>query len=123
MGTPLSIGINNSFIQNVFPDNAKVVCVQRLDKKSKNKHSISNFRPVNILNIFSKIYEKFSKDFLISEIQMFLSPFLAASRKLYNTHHVLIKMMEEWKENLDKKYFGRSGINQPFFLIVYGMIY
>ena len=67
----------------------------------ENKHAISNFRPVSILNTFSKIYERFSKDFLISEIEMFLSPFLAAYRKLYNAQHVLVKMIEEWRGNLD----------------------
>ena len=101
LSTPLSIAINNSFEQNIFPNNAKVACVKPLDKKTENKHSILNFRPVGILNAFSKIYEKFSKDFLISEIEMFLSPFLAAYRKSYNTQHVLIKIIEEWRENLD----------------------
>ena len=105
LSTPLSIAISNSFKHNIFPDNAKVACVKPLDKKTENKHSISNFRPVSILNTFSKIYEKFSKDFLISEIEMFLSPFLAAYRKSYNTQYVLIKMREEWRENLDKNIF------------------
>ena len=57
------------------------------------------------MNTFSKIYEKFSKDFLISEMEMFLSPFLAAYRKSYNIQHVLIKRIEEWTENLDKNFF------------------
>ena len=101
MSTTLSIAISNSFKHNIFPDNAKVACVKPLEKKKENKNSIPNFRPVSILNTFSKIYEKFSKDFLFSEIEMFLSPFLAACRKLYRTQHVLIKMIEEWRENLD----------------------
>ena len=57
LSTPLSIAISNSFKHNIFPDNAKVACVKPLDKKTKNKHSISNFRPVSIWNTFSKIYE------------------------------------------------------------------
>ena len=105
MSTPLSIAVSNRFKHNIFPDNAKVACVKPLDKKRENKHSISNFRPVIILNTFSKIYEKFSKEFLISEIEMFLSPFLAAYRKWYSTQHVLVKMMKEWTENLDKFFF------------------
>ena len=36
---------------------------------------------------------------------MFLSPFSAAYRQSYNTQHVLIKMIEEWRENLDKNIF------------------
>ena len=59
-----------------------------------------------MLNTFSKIYEKFSKDFLVSDIEMFLSPFLTAYRKCYNTQNVLIKMIEEWRENLDNFFVG-----------------
>ena len=37
---------------------------------------------------------------------MFLSSFLAAYRKCYNTQNVLIKMIEEWRENLDNFFVG-----------------
>ena len=43
LSTPLSIEMNNSFKQNVFSNNAKVACVKPLDKKTENKHSVSNF--------------------------------------------------------------------------------
>ena len=69
---PLSIVINNSFKQNIFPNDAKVACDKPLDKKTKSKHSISDIRTDSILNTFSRIYEKFSKDFLVSQIEMFL---------------------------------------------------
>ena len=36
-----------------------------LDKGKPNKNEISNFRPVSILNTFSKIYEKVIKDQLV----------------------------------------------------------
>ena len=72
----------SAFKQNIFPNIAKVACVRPLDKKTENKHSISNFRPVSILNTFSKIYEKFSKDFLISEIAIFLSLFFSSIQKI-----------------------------------------
>ena len=104
LSTPLSIAISNSFKHKIFPDNAKVVCVKPLDKKTENRHSISNFRAVIILNTFSKIYEKFSKDFLISEMKMFLSPFLAAYRKSYSTRHVLVKMIEKWGRGIYSGY-------------------
>ena len=35
---------------------------------------------------------------------MFLSPFFAAYRKPYNTHNVLMKMIEEWLENIDNSF-------------------
>ena len=49
----------------------------------------------------TKIYEEFVKSLLDSITEEFFSPFLAAYRKLYSTQHVLIRMVEEWKENLD----------------------
>ena len=58
-----SIAINNGFKHNIFPSNAKVACIKPVDKKIEDKHCISNFRPVSILNTFSKIYVKFAKIF------------------------------------------------------------
>ena len=78
LSTPLSIAINKCFKCNIFPRNAKVACVKPLDKKTEDKHCISNFRPASILNTFSKIYEMFAKSLLISNIEEFFSPFLAA---------------------------------------------
>ena len=59
---------------------------------------------MNILNTFSKIYEKFAKDLLVSNKEEFFSPFLAAYRNSYSTQHVLIRMVEGWKENLDNNF-------------------
>ena len=59
---------------------------------------------MSILNTFSKIYEMFAKNLLVSNIEEFFSPFLAAYRKSYSTQHVLIRMVEEWKENLDNNF-------------------
>ena len=63
LSTPLSIAISNSFKHKIFPDNAKVACVKPLDKKTENKHTILNFRPVSILNTFSKFMRSFQKTF------------------------------------------------------------
>ena len=32
-----------------------------------------------------------------------LSPFISAYRKNYNTQHVLLRLLEEWREHLDNK--------------------
>ena len=49
----------------------------------------------------TKIYEEFVKSLLDSITEELFSLFLAAYRKLCRTQHVLIRMVEEWKENLD----------------------
>ena len=58
LSTPLSIAMKNSLKYGVFPDDAKIASVIPLDKGKPNKNEISNFKPVSILNTFSKIYEK-----------------------------------------------------------------
>ena len=65
LSTPLSIAINNSLKYGVFPDDVKIASVIPLDKVKPNKNEISNFRPVSILNTFSKMYEKVIKDQLV----------------------------------------------------------
>ena len=36
----------------MFPDNAKTACVSPLDKHTDDKYSVTNFRPVSLLNAF-----------------------------------------------------------------------
>ena len=62
---------------------------------------ISNFRPVSILNCFSKVCETVIKNELLKSMNVHLSPFLSAYRKNYNTQHVLLRLLEEWRELLD----------------------
>ena len=78
LSTPISIAINNSLKYGVFPEDAKIASVIPLDKGKPNKNEISSFRPVSILNTFSKIYEKVIKDQLVSGLDKYLSPFISA---------------------------------------------
>ena len=79
-----------------------------LDKGKPNKNDISNFRPVSILNTFSKIYELVIKEQITSELDKYLSPLVSAYRKSFNTQHVIIRMIEDWKEKLDNNCFVRA---------------
>ena len=101
--TPLSIAINNTLKNGVFPDDAKITSVIPLDKGKPNKNAISNFRPVSILYTFSKIYEVI-KDQLVSVLDKYLTPFISAYRKGYSTQHVLTRLVEEWGKRLDNNY-------------------
>ena len=60
--------------QGIFPDNARIASVVPLDKGKPEKH-VLNYKPVNILNAFSKIYAKVIKNQLVSyliSISLFL---------------------------------------------------
>ena len=50
---PLTKTINDSLYMGIFPDAAKYAAVSLIDKGAENKNSISNFRPVSVLSVFS----------------------------------------------------------------------
>ncbi|XP_057293820.1 uncharacterized protein LOC130622382 [Hydractinia symbiolongicarpus] len=100
----LTNAINNSICLSVFPRRAKRATVSPIDKGGKDKLCVNNYRPVSILNIFSKFYERIIKSQIVGYIDNKLSEFLSAYRESYGTQHVLIRLLEEWKQKLDKYY-------------------
>ena len=103
--TPLlTKSINSSIEHSIFPDLAKTALVVPLDKGKPNKNDIANFRPVSILNTFSKIYEGVIKNQLLHGMEIVFLPQISAYRKSYNSQHVLIRLIEEWREYLDKDF-------------------
>ena len=101
---PLTTAINSSIRNSVFPNKAKCAMVTPIDKGGKDKFSISNYRPVSVLNIFSKFYERVIKSQIVAYIDIKLSKFLSAYRRSYGTQHVLMRLIEEWKQKLDKNF-------------------
>ena len=84
-----------------FPQNGKTSAVCPLGKGEPVRTVERNYRPVSVLNTFSKIFEKILKEQLRSFLDRTLSIFIAAYRKAYSTQHNLIKLIEEWKSKLD----------------------
>ena len=101
---PLTNAINCSIRNFGFPENAKKAAVCPLDKGESNRTAERNFRPVSVLNTFSKIYEKTLKQQLILHLDKTLSIFISAYRKSYSTQHVLINLVEDWREKHDKDF-------------------
>ena len=81
--------INNGLSKDIFLDDAKITMVSPLDKGPSNKNDISNFRPVNILTTFSKIYVRVTKKLIDKAIDKYLSPFISVYQQNYSTQHVL----------------------------------
>ena len=103
--TPLlTKAINTSIAQNVFPENAKTASVIPLDKGKSNKNEMSNFRPVSVLNTFSKIYERVIKDQIVCGMEKYFSPFLSAYKKNYSSQNILISLTEEWRKKLNNNF-------------------
>ena len=62
----------------------------------------------NILRIFPKIYERVTKKLIDKAMDKYLSPFISAYRQNYSTQHVLIRLLEEWREDLDNNFVVRG---------------
>ena len=82
--------------QNNFSNNAEVACVVLLDKGKSNKYDMSNFRPVSVLNTFSKIYEQAIKEQIVLDTENFLWPKTTVHRTSYSTQHVRTSLVEDW---------------------------
>ena len=108
LAVPLTNAINCSIRNFIFPQNAKTAAVCPLDKGEPLRTVERNYRPVSILNTFSKIFEKILKDQLSPFLDKTLSIFIAAYRTAYSTQHVLIKLVEEWKSKLDNNFIVGS---------------
>ena len=85
--------INADLERNCFSEDAKIASVRPIYKKD-DRTKIKNYRPVSILNVFSKIYERFLHDVLTPFVNTFLFTFISAYRKTYSSSHILINLIE-----------------------------
>ena len=98
--------INNDISSNKYWKHAKTATVRPIFKKD-DRTNTKNYRPVSLLNIFSKIYERFLHESLTSYVETFLSKFIPVYCKSYSLNHVLIRLIENWKKSLyHKKFVG-----------------
>ena len=93
--------INTGLECSCFSENAKIASVKPIYKK-ESRPDKNNYRPVNFLNGFSKIYERFINDKLLNHVNDILSDFVSAYRSKYSSDHMILRLIEEWKEKLDK---------------------
>ena len=87
---------------NSFSDGSKRASVGPI-YKTKSRHQVENYRPVSILNEFAKIYVSYIHDSLIPFIHNFLSVFISAYCQTYGSNHVLIRLIENWKQSFRQK--------------------
>ena len=101
--TPIyTTAINSSIENSVFRKNAKVATAVPLDKGKPDKNDISNFRPVILLNTFSKFYERVIKHQLVLSMENYFSPMIY--KKNYRTQHVITRLVEACRERLDENF-------------------
>ena len=74
--------------------------------KKEDASLLKNYRPVSVLPIVSKIYERIMQKQILEYIGKHLSPHLCGYRRGYSTQTALISMLEKWKLFIDNKGFA-----------------
>ena len=83
LSEPLTKTISDSLTMGIFLYAAKITSALPIDKGTDNKNSISNFRPVSVLSVFSKIFEAVIKNLLALYLEnIFFAISICVSRKL-----------------------------------------
>ena len=91
--------INESLTNNKFPDTLKLSDITPVFKKLD--PSKANYRPVSILPLVSKVFEKIRYDQLYEYIEHFLNQLLCGFRKAHSTQHALFRLLQKWQKELD----------------------
>ena len=104
---PFCMIINDSFLSGIFPNKLKIAKVIALYKKDSRDNS-TNYRPISLLSVFSKLIEKIMYKRLYSFLDScnILHPLQFGFREKHSTLHALIGMTETIKETIDKSMFG-----------------
>ena len=89
----LSNCINKSIETEYFPDSLKLVNVAPVFKK-EDSFDKSNYRPVSILPLLSKVYGKVIYNQLFGYSKSFLNNILRGFRKAHSTQHALFKLLQ-----------------------------
>ena len=92
--------INKAFNENKFPDTLKLCDIVpvfiKLDPTDK-----TNFRPVSVLPLLSKVFERIMYDQLYEYAETFLNNLLCGFRKAYSTQHALFRLIQKWQKELN----------------------
>ena len=91
-------------INKTFPDclkEANVTPIFKMDDPLDKE----NYRPVIILPLFCKVFEKLIYKQLSNYIESFFSSILCGFRNAHNTQHALFKLLHSWQKVLDQKRF------------------
>ena len=69
---------------------------------------VKNYRPVSLLPIISKIFERIMLNQVTAYMNEYLSPHLCGYRKGFSMQTILSSLTEKWKQVLDSKGYGAA---------------
>ena len=96
--------INTSINSNTFPDDLKKAEITPCYKKG-HETAKENYRPISILPVVSKLFERTLYDQIESFFKDKFSMYLCGFRKGYSTQYALTHLLYKWQKCLDDKGF------------------
>ena len=99
--------VNEAISSSKFPDSRKLSNIMPVHKK-KDPTDKSNYRPVNILSLLSKIFEKIMFDQSYIYMNNILNKLLCVFHKPYSTQNTLFQLLQAWQKELDNSGFIRA---------------
>ena len=94
--------VSKSFPSGEFPHCLKQAIVSPIFKKD-DPLGKENYRPVSILPLLSKVYEKLLYNRLSDYVENIFNAIICGFRKAHSTHHALFKLLQPWQKELDEK--------------------
>ena len=98
---PITNCINSSITSDIFPGELKLADIVPTFKK-EDQNDKANYRPISLLPLISKLYEKVLYQQIEDFANKILSPKLCGFRKSHSTQHALLNLLKNWQECLDK---------------------
>ena len=93
--------INKSIETGYFPNSLKEANITPIFKKDDPLDK-SNYQPVSILPLISKVFERLIYNQLSEYTEIFLNHILCGFRNAHSTQHALFKLLQSWEKELDK---------------------
>ena len=88
-------------LKKKFPGRLKLADVSPIHKKLQ-KVAKGNYRPVSVLAVVSKVFERIIDKQTNNYMEKYLSRYICGYRAVHGPETALLVMMERWKESRDK---------------------
>ena len=98
---------NEALKTGYFPYSLKCANVRPIYKKD-HPFDKKNYRPVSILPLLSKVYERVIYEQTSYNFEPFFNESLCGFRKAHSTQHALFKLLTSWQNSLDRDGFVGS---------------
>ena len=96
--------VNEAILSGKFPDSLKLSNIVPVHKK-KDPTDKCNYRPVSILPLLSKLFDKIMYDQLYIYMNNFLNELLCGFLKAHSTQPALFELLQAWQKELDNRGF------------------